>query len=148
MLILRFLALVVVLNVSRYLGGFLIEPFVIFPGLIAAMQESAAYFNTAYTTFDWVTSYFYNFMMWLSSVWVFHLMRPAIKGSDLIASFKVFGIMCLSFASVSAILMNYYSHPKDFYFWIILDAVIVFAIVAACNGMLYRRIMGQFAARI
>ncbi len=72
-------------------------------------------------------------------------MRPALKGSDFVASFKVFGIMCLFFASISAILMNHYSHPKDFYFWIILDGVLMYALVAACNGLLYRRVMVPFA---
>lgn len=146
MLIIRFLALVVILNVLRYLGGLLIEPFIIFPGLSAAMENNAGYFNTAFATFDWVTSYFYNFMMWLTCVWVFHLMRPAIKGSDLVASIKVFGIMCISYASISAILMNHYSHSKDFYFWIILDGLLMYALVAVCNGVLYRRIMGRHAA--
>ena len=146
MLIIRFLALVLILNVLRYLGGFLIEPFVIFPGLSAAMESNASYFNNAFDTSDWVTSYFYNFMMWLTCIWVFHLMRPAIKGSDLVASLKVFGILCLSFASIAAILMNHYSHPKNFYFWIILDGILIYALVAMCNGFLYRRMMGRYAA--
>lgn len=146
MLIFRFLVLVVILNVLRYLAGLLIEPFIIFPGLSAAMEQDASYFNSAFDTFDWITSYFYNFMMWLSCVWVFHLMRPAVRGSDFLASFKVFGIMCLSFASISAILMNHYSHPKNFYFWIILDGILTFALVAACNGLLYRSVMGKHAA--
>lgn len=147
MLYVRFLALVIVLNVLRYVvGGYLIEPFVIFAGLFAAIESSAEYFNTVYDTFDWVTSYFYNFMMWLTCVWVFHLMRPAIRGSDLVASLKVFGILWVFFASVCAILMNHYSHPKDFYFWIILDGVLMYALVGLCNGFLYRRVMGPFAA--
>ncbi len=148
MLFLRFLALVVILNVLRYLvGGVLIEPYLIFPGLFAAMESSASYFNTVYGTFDWVTSYFYNFMMWLSCVWLFHLMRPAIRGSDYTASFKVFGILWIFFASVSTILMNHYSHPKTFYFWIILDGALIYALVAVCNGFLYRPIMGKHAAQ-
>lgn len=146
MRIVRFLALVVILNLLRYLGGFLIEPLRIFPGMSAAMEDGAGNFNIAFETFDWVTSYFYNFIMWLTIVWVFHLMRPAIKGSDLVASFKVFGIMWVFFASVSAILMNHYSHPKDFYFWINLDGLLVYTFVAVCNGVLYRRIMGRHAA--
>lgn len=148
MLYVRFLAPVVILNILRYVGGFLIEPFVIFPGLSSAMEDSASYFNNAFETFDWVTSFFYNFMMWLSCVWVFHLVRPAIKGTDLVASLKVFGIMCLCFASISAILMNHYSHAKDFYFWIILDGVLMYALVAILNGLLYRRVVGPHAAAI
>ena len=146
MLLLRFLALVVILNMLRYVGGSLKELLIIFPGLSVAMDESASYFNAEFATFDWVTSFFYNFMMWLVCLWVFHLMRPALKGSDLVASFKVFGIMCLFFASISAILMNHYSHPKDFYFWIILDGVFMYALVAVGNGLLYRRVMGTHAA--
>lgn len=146
MLFIRFLALVVILNVLRYLCGFLLEPLVIFPGLSAAMEASPNYFNTTFDRFDWLTSYAYNFMMWFCCVWLFHLMRPAIRGSDYTASFKVFGIMWIFFASVSAILMNHYSHPKNFYFWIILDGILVYALVAACNGLLYRRVMGRYAA--
>ena len=87
MLFLRFLTLVVILNVLRYLLGFLVEPVAIFPGLSAAMEANASYFNSEFTTFDWLTSFFYNFMMWLVCVCVFHLMRPVIKGSDMLASF-------------------------------------------------------------
>ena len=144
--VLRFLALVVLLNVIRYVGGWAFEPFIIFPGLMGAMEENAGYFNTAFTTFDWVTSYSYNFAMWLVCVWVFHLLRPAIRGSDIVASLKVFGIMWLFFAAVSAIYMNHYSHPKDFYVWNVLDGLLVYALVAIANGLLYRRLMGQFAS--
>ena len=147
MLILRFLGLVLALNVIRYAGGFLFEPFVIFPGLFGAMAENASYFRTEFETFDWVTSYLYNFLMWLSTAWIYHLARPAIGGSDLLSSLKVFGVLWLNFAAISAIYMNHYSHPRDFYVWNILDALLVFTLVAIGNGLLYRRIMGPFAAK-
>lgn len=146
MLVLRFLALVLVLNVLRYIvGAWLIEGWLIFPGLFGAMQDNASYFNTDFTTFDWITSYLYNFMMWLTCVWVFHLMRPAIRGMDLVASFKVFGIMWLFFAAVSAIYMNHYSHARDFYAWNILDGLLMYALVAVGTGLLYRPVMGPHA---
>lgn len=63
MFLVRFLALVVILNVLRYLGGLLVEPFTIFPGLSASMEESASYFNAEFAAFDWVTSFFYNFVI-------------------------------------------------------------------------------------
>ena len=147
MLVIRFLALVLVLNVLRYAGGFLFEPFIIFPGLFGAMEESASYFRTEFTTFDWVTSYLYNFVMWLTCAWIYHLMRPVIKGSDLVSSLKIFAILWLMFASVSFIYMNHYAHPRDFYFWNVFDALLVFTLVAVGNGLLYRRIMGDFASR-
>lgn len=145
MSILRFLGLVLVLNVLRYAGGFLFEPFVIFPGLFGAMAENASYFRTEFGTFDWVTSYIYNFLMWMCAAWVFHLARPALRGTDLVCSLKIFGILWLNFAAISAIYMNHYSHPRDFYFWNILDGLLVFMLVAIGNGLLYRRILGPFA---
>jgi len=145
MVLIRFLGLVLVLNVLRYGGGFLFEPFVIFPGLFGAMTEDASYFRTEFTTFDWVTSYLYNFVMWLTCVWVFHLARPALRGPDIVASLKVFAVMWLMFASVSAVYMNHYSHTRDFYLWNVLDALLVFTLVAVGNGYLYRRFMGAHA---
>jgi hypothetical protein len=143
--ILRFFALVVLLNIVRYVIGFLVEPWIIFPGLFGAMEENSAYFNTSYHTVDWVTSYLYNFGVWLVPAWVHHLARPVLKGTDVIASLKVFGILLLNFAAISAVYMNHYSHPKDFYLWNLLDAVLMFAVVGVANGLLYRRVMGPFA---
>lgn len=73
-------------------------------------------------------------------------MRPALRGSDLIASFKALGLMWVFFASLSAVYMNHYSHPRAFYAWNIADALLTFFIVAVGNGMLYRRVMGIHAA--
>lgn len=33
--------------------------------------------------------------------------------------------------------MNHYSHPKWFYVWNMLDTVIVYALVAVANGLLF-----------
>lgn len=145
MRIARFLGLVLLLNIIRYAGGFLFEPFIIFPGLFGAMAENASYFRTEFETFDWVTSYLYNFLMWMSAVWLFHIARPALRGSDMVCSLKIFGILWLNFAAVSAIYMNHYSHPRDFYLWNILDGLLVFTLVAVGNGLLYRRTLGPFA---
>ena len=143
---LRFLGLVIVLNVIRYGVGGIIEAYTVLPWLFAEIEAHASYFNSEFTTIDWVTSYFYNFMMWFVAAWLFHLLRPVVDGSDLAASIKVFGIAWLFFASISAIYMNHYSHSKDFYFWNIADAIIAFGVVAVANGLLYRPIMGPHAA--
>jgi hypothetical protein len=123
-----------------------IEPFLIFPGLFGAIEGAAGVFNTSFETVDWVTSYFYNFMVWLVCVWVFHLLRPVLRGGDVLASLKAFGLMWLLFASVSAVYMNHHSHSKAFYAWNIADALLMFTVVAVCNGVLYRRVMGAPAA--
>jgi hypothetical protein len=54
--------------------------------------------------------------------------------------------MFLFFASVSAVYMNHYSHPKDFYIYNILDGLVVFPIVAVANGLLYPRFFRGDAA--
>ena len=109
MTFLRFLVLVVLLNVVRYLVAGVVEQALVLPHLFGAMAESPEYF--------------------------------------MVASLKSFGLMWLMFAAVSAIYMNHYSHPRDFYLWNILDAVIAFATVAVANGLLYRRVLGPPARR-
>ena len=134
----KLLVLVIILNVIRYVAGFPIEAWLFFDGMGGAMERSSSYFNFSFTAFDWATSYFYNFVMWFVCVWVFHLVRPAVTGHSVVKSLKVFGILFLFFASVSAIYMNHYSHPKDFYFYSIADASVVFALVGLANGLLYK----------
>jgi hypothetical protein len=139
MTVIKFLALVVVLNIVRYVVAGPLEAWLIFGPLSGAMEESAAYFNTSFTTFDWVTSFSYNFMMWLSITWLFFLAEPRLEGSYVVRSLKLYGVAWLFFASLSGVYMNHYSHPKDFYFFNVLDAAIVFPIVAVANGLLFPR---------
>ena len=146
MFVLRFLALVVLLNLVRYFVGGVIEAWTVLPPLFAAMEASSEYFSTRFTTFDWVTSFLYNFGVWLCAAWFFHLARPRLPGSDLVASLQSFALAWLFFASVSGVYMNHYAHPGDFYFWNVLDAVIAFTVVAVANGLLYRWVMGPYAA--
>lgn len=64
----RLLGLVLILNVLRYLVGGLVESVLIFPGLFNEMANHADHFNTGFTRLDWLTSYLYNFMIWLACV--------------------------------------------------------------------------------
>jgi hypothetical protein len=129
--------LIIILNVLRYVIAGPIEMLLVANKMFAVMQKNFTFFNTKFTTVDWVTSYFYNFMMWLTIVWVFHLTNPLLRGGCLVKSLKVFGIMFLFFASLSAIYMNHYSHTRDFYVYSIFDGLIVFSIVAIANGLIY-----------
>ncbi|MBX7151741.1 hypothetical protein K1X84_08875 [bacterium] len=138
---LRFILLVVVLNVIRYVVGMPLEMLFVFDGLMGTMAGNPSYFNTNFTTSDWITSYFYNFMMWLSCVLIFDRMHPVISGSWMTKSLKIFSMTWLFFASVSAIYMNHYSHTKMFYFYNIIDSIIVFALVAIANSLLYPRLL-------
>ncbi|HEY4611922.1 MAG TPA: hypothetical protein VII11_02955 [Bacteroidota bacterium] len=135
--VLKFLALVILLNVIRYAYAFLpLEQFAAAP-MFSVMGENPSYFNSDFTTMDWVTSFFYNFMMWLTCTWVFMLMQPQLKGHMIVRALKVYGLMFLMFASISAIYMNHYSHPKEFYYYSILDSLLVFPIVAVATGLLW-----------
>jgi len=136
MTVIKLLLLVVVLNVIRYVAGFPLEMVFIFEPLSGAMEESTC-FNTNFTTFDWSTSFFYNFMMWLSITWLFYIAEGGLQGAYVLKSLKLYGVAWLFFASLSAVYMNHYAHPKTFYFINILDGLIVFAIVAVANGILY-----------
>ncbi len=79
-------------------------------------------------------------MMWFIVTVVFVLMHKNLQGNMIIKSLKVFGLIFLLFASISAIYMNHYTHAKTFYILNILDGVIAFTIVALANGLLYPRI--------
>lgn len=137
---LKVLTLVILLNLLRYAYAYLPIEGSVFAPLLGAMERSPSYFNTNFTTFDWVTSYFYNFMLWLMITWVYFYLHPVFKGSHIVKSLKIYGIFWMLFASISAIYMNHYSHPRDFYLWNILDALLVFPFVALANGLLFPRI--------
>ena len=136
--ILKFLAFVIVLNFLRYV---IAAPLSMIIGILGpvfnAMDNSSSYFNTQFTTFDWVTSFIYNFGMWLTATWVFFIMEKRLSGNHILKSLKVYGLMYLFFISVSAIYMNHYSHPKDFYIFNMLDAIIAYGVVAVANGLLF-----------
>ncbi len=144
--VLRLLALVLLLNIARYLVAPVLEVPLIFEGLFGAMAANPQHFNSDFTSWDFLTSYAYNGAMWLTMTLLFHLLRPALRGSDMVASLKTYALGWLFFASVSGIYMNHYSHPGDFYAWNVADAVIAFGVVALVNGVAYRRVMGPSAA--
>lgn len=135
--------LVVLLNMIRYAVAAPFEKFLIFDRLFGEMQKNAGYFNTHFTTFDWVTSYFYNFLMWFACSLVYRKMEIVLRGNSVVRSLKVYGLMYLLFGSISAIYMNHYSHPKNFYFYNIADGLIAFAVVALANAFLYPMVFRQ-----
>ena len=137
MTFLKLLGLIIVLNLVRYLLIGAVEFATIIPPLFDSMEASSSYFNNEFKPFDWVTSYLYNFLMWSIVVYVYHLLHPVLTGNHYVRNLKVFFIMWLFFAAVSAIYMNHYSHPKDFYLWNIADGFLVYGLLALANGFLY-----------
>lgn len=137
---LKFLGLVVILNIIRYTIPLPAEMPLAATPMWQVMEKNPSYFNMNFTTLDWLTSYFYNFMMWLDFTWIYFYLHRSFKGDHIIKSLKLYGIMFLLFASISGIYMNHYSHPKDFYFWSIVDAAVVFPVVALANGLVFPRL--------
>lgn len=138
---LKFILLVVILNVVRYLIGGPIEGVTIMEPMHEVMPKYPDTFDTEFSSSDFALSFFYNFVMWLTATWVFHIAHPVVSGNFIVKSFKIFGLMCLFFISLAAIYMNHYVDPiKKFYLFSMLDAVIVFAIVALANGLIYPRL--------
>lgn len=145
---LKFLLLVVILNVVRYLVGGPIESVTIMEPMHDVMPKYPDTFDTDFTGTDFAISLFYNFMLWLTATWVFHIAHPALKGNFISKSFKIFGLMCLFFISLAAVYMNHYADPiKRFYLFSMLDAIIIFSVVALANGLIYPRLFKRETER-
>lgn len=135
---LRLLGLVVVLNLVRYLVGGPIEAVTIMEPMHEVMPRYPEVFDVDFTRRDFAISLGYNFAMWFFATWVFHLLHPVLRGGMVLRSLKSYGLMCLFFWSVAAVYMNHYQDPvKPFYLWSMVDAAIVFTVVAVANGLLY-----------
>lgn len=134
---LRFILLVVLLNIIRYFVAGPVEQILVLSRLFGIMEENPHIFNTTFTTMDWTTSFLYNFMMWLVATWIFVLLHKHLTGHMVVKSLKVFGLVFLLFASISAVYMNHYLHTKAFYLYNILSSLIAFTVVAVANGLLY-----------
>lgn len=139
---LKFLFLVFLLNIIRYVVGGPLEAWILMEPMHAVMPKYPEVFDTQFTNMDFAVSLGYNFMLWLAAAWMFHLAHPALKGSYVVKSLKIFGLMGLFFISLAAIYMNHYTDEiKTFYLYSMLDAVILFPLVGLANGLLYPKIM-------
>ncbi|MDX1618765.1 MAG: hypothetical protein R3224_08265 [Balneolaceae bacterium] len=133
--------MVLLLNLVRYVVGGPIEGLVLMEPMHAVMPQYPDVFDTDFSSTDFAISLFYNFMLWLTAAWMFYLAHPAFKGSMVVKSLKVFGLMGLFFISLAAIYMNHYTADiKTFYLYSMLDAVILFPLVGLANGLLFPRI--------
>lgn len=135
---LKLLVLALLLNVVRYFVGGPIEAVTIMESMHRVMPDYPDIFDNEFSNADFARSLGYNFVMWFSALLGFHLMAPAIKANMLVKSFAGFGVMCLFFISLAAVYMNHYTAAlKPFYIWSMVDAIIVFSVVALANAFLY-----------
>ena len=110
-------ALVLLLNVIRYLVGGPLEAITIMEPMHRVMPFYPEVFNTDFTSTDFTISLFYNYMMWAQSL-------------------KSYLIMAAFFCSLAAVYMNHYSSEiKPFYFWSMIDALILFPLIGLANAV-------------
>lgn len=141
-LVLRLLGLTILLNLLRYLVGGFIEGFTIMEPMHAPMGRFPQVFDTDFSGGDFAVSLFYNFMLWFFAVCLFYFMQPSLSGGWWAKSFKGYGLVCLFFISLAAVYMNHYTDAvKPFYLWSMVDALIVFSVVAAGNALLFPRLI-------
>ncbi|MDX1644597.1 MAG: hypothetical protein R3244_09600 [Thermoanaerobaculia bacterium] len=135
---LKLLFLVVLLNLVRYFVGGPIEGMTIMEPMHRVMPRFPEVFDTAFTRTDFAISLFYNFMLWFTVELVFHLLHPRLRGPLWVRSLKSYGLMLLFFCSLAAVYMNHYTaEVKSFYLWSMVDALILFPLLALANALLY-----------
>lgn len=145
--VVKLAALVLLLNVVRYLVGGFVEGFTIMEPMHRPMALYPEVFDTDFTTADFTISLVYNYLMWFFAAVIFHLLNPVLRGSIWVRSLKSYGLVAAFFCSLAAVYMNHYvAEVKPFYAWSMVDAVIVFTIVALANALLYPRFFRQARA--
>lgn len=138
LLALRFLILVIALNLVRYLVAGPIEAATIFVPMHQVLPFYPEVFDNDFTTQDFCISLLYNFSLWFSATLIFHLMYPALRGGWFRRSLISYGTTCLLVASMAAMYMNHFEDVvRPFFFWSIVDLVITFTVVALANALLY-----------
>lgn len=137
----KFLLLVIVLNLIRHLFGWHLEGRYVLPGMFGVMEKLPGCFNADFSSNDFAVSLFYNFMLWLSATWIFHVAHSNLSGSWVAKSLKIYGLCCLFFLSLTAVYMNHFADPaRPFYLYSMLDAIILFPIIAVANGPIYPKL--------
>lgn len=136
--VLKLLGLTLILNLVRYFVGGPIEAMVLMEPMHRAMPLYPDVWNNEFGSTDFVVSLGFNFALWFAVVLNFHLMASALKGPALARSFIGFGIAGAIFISLAAVYMNHFiAESRAFFAWSIVDALILFPILALANGLLY-----------
>lgn len=145
--VLKLTLLVALLAVVRVVIGHPLERLLLADRIDAAMEANSGYFNTQFSTLDWVTYCFYSFAKWFAVSAIYMKLDGVVHGRPLVRSLKVYGVMFVFFASVSAVYMNQYNHPGDFYVYKILQGLLIFTLMAFANAWIYPLVFRDYSAR-
>lgn len=134
----KLILLVALLNIVRYLIGGPIEAVTIMEPMHRVMPLFPEVFDTDFSNTDFAISLFYNYMLWFWATLVFHLLHPVLRGPFWWRSLQSFLLMAAFFCSLAAVYMNHFTATvKPFFFWSMIDAVILFPLVGLANALLY-----------
>ncbi len=141
MAFIKLVVLTLFLNIVRYVIGIPIEAGTIMEPMHRIMPLYPDVFDNDFTGRDFAISLGYNFMLWFSAVLAFHAAQPALAGPTWLRSLKMFGIMALFYCSLAAVYMNHFVDAvKPFWFWSMIDALIIFPLLGIANALLYPRL--------
>lgn len=130
--------LVVLLNIVRYTAGGYLEGLTIMEPMHRPLPLFPEAFDQDFTTTDFMISLVYNYAMWFVAAVVFHLLNPVLRGPILVRSLKSYLLMATFFCALAAVYMNHFvAGIRPFYYWSMVDALIVFTVVALANALLY-----------
>lgn len=134
--ILKLLLYTLLLNVIRYYPIGWMEGLIVFEPMHAPMVSEAGCFG--FREEDLWSSYLFNYVLWLAVVLNFHTSHHQLSGKLLWKSLQSFGISCLLFCSLAAVYMNHFNlEIRTFFIWSMVDALILFGLLGAVNGLLY-----------
>ncbi len=138
MTVFKLILITLILNIVRYFVGGPIEGIVLMSAMHQAMPLYPEVWDNDFSTRDFVISLGYNFALWFAVVLNFHLMAPGLKGPMLLRSFISFGVSGFIFISLAAVYMNHFiAESRAFFAWSIVDALILFPLLALANSLVY-----------
>jgi len=136
MKLLKLILLALVLYIIRFYGIGLLEQTSIFQPMHAPMSAYPDCFG--FTMDDLPMSHLFNYGLWLSVVFIFHLAHPSIEAKMIWRSLLIFGICGLFFVSLTGAYMNHFNDGiRVFFRYAMLDALLLFGILGLTNGLLY-----------
>ncbi|MEM1135881.1 MAG: hypothetical protein AAGI07_08565 [Bacteroidota bacterium] len=91
-----------------------------------------------FTGADFPLSHFFNYLLWFTVVLAFHFGQKSLSFSLFWKSMVFFGIFFIFFIGLTGVFMNHFNQGiRIFFRYTMLDAVLVFGVLALVNGFLY-----------
>lgn len=133
---LKLLLYALFLYLLRLYGIGWIEQQTLFEPMHAPMTAYADCFG--FTMADLPLSHLFNYLLWFSTLLIFHLAQRAMAFHIMIRSLLIFGLVCLFHVSLTGAYMNHFNEGiRVFFRYAMLDALLIFGILGLLNGLAY-----------